>query len=106
MECTPPLPPFLSGASPPVSDPGEGPRGPAPPLIFRPKIFWRPPPPPHHLKVWIRHCPPKKNPGSPPLVTQNVSIVLTNKQVLIEFSIFYHATPEIRLLSLKGYPPK
>ena len=44
MECTPPLPPFLSGASPPVSDPGEGPRVPAPPLIFRPKkIFYSPP---------------------------------------------------------------
>ena len=32
-----PLPPFLSGASPPVADPAEVPRGLAPPLIFRPK---------------------------------------------------------------------
>ena len=41
--------------------------------------------------------PPKKNPGSSPVVTQNVSIVLkfNHKQVLIEFSIFSHETPEI-----------
>ena len=57
---------------------GRNPGGPAPPpLIFRPNwgpkgrrtVFWRPPPPPHliygsgwppplphYLKVWIRHC--------------------------------------------------
>ena len=42
-----PLPPFLSGASPPVADPAEGPRGAGPPLFFFPKkIFWLPPTPP------------------------------------------------------------
>ena len=57
-----------------VADPGKGPRGPASPLIFRPKwglnglknffgdrpphnsgSAWLPPPPLFHLKVWIRH---------------------------------------------------
>ena len=104
----PPLPPFLSGASPPAADPG----GPLPPLFLDRKKFFadRPtptPPPPHTPSqglIW--HYPPKKTPGSTPVITQNVSMVLTNKQVLIEFSIFSHGTPEIRLLSVKGYPPK
>ena len=46
-----PLPPFLSGASPPVANPGEVPRGLAPPLFLDRKKFFRvrspsPPPPP------------------------------------------------------------
>ena len=56
----------------PVADPGEGPGGPAPPLVFGPnKNFLGTPAPtppsylkvwmtghPPYLKVWIRHCGP------------------------------------------------
>ena len=54
-----------------VADPGEGPGGPGPPLIFRPK--WRPGPPPFYLRVWMTAPPPPPPPLSqsldPPLKT-------------------------------------
>ena len=134
MECTPP-PSRHSLVVHPLQCriQGRGPGCPLPPLFLDRKKFFtvRPPSPPPPtisrsgsgttLLRKILDPPPPPTPragsgptllrkilGPPPphLVTQNVSIVLTNKQVLIEFSIFSHATPEIRLLSLKGYSPK
>ena len=49
-----------------VGDPGKGPGGPPPYFLTklrpegRKKVFWRPPPPPLYLRVWmtgLHRCP-------------------------------------------------